>query len=358
MLRNSPKFGTLSLVARSTPFLTFALGLLCGAALLWWARVPLPNATPTADMLVRQATSLGEAGDHEHAAAAYRLALHATHDVKKQADLHAHLGLALLQAHDDDGARRHLRKAKRLGADPRLYSMSLSSLEYAVDTSGPFPRFRLAKATSTPQPTPSETSPPKAPTARAPAPPRPPPPPKPAAAAPPVVDDDNDTDDADDDDVDDADAESAEDDADNDAEEEDDDDDEIASDGPCTVPLQRHGTGGTFVVDVRINGTDAKLLFDTGATLTVITRALADDLGVSGDRNIRAMTAAGPAVFEQVQFDDVELGDRVVHDVHAAICDDCLGEHADGLLGLNVQQPMRLSLDITEGVLRYTDCVD
>ena len=123
----------------------------------------------------------------------------------------------------------------------------------------------------------------------------------------------------------------------------------------CSVTLQRRGHSGTFLAAVTLGEVTAPLVFDTGATLTVITRELADDAGLTEDHSatIVARTANGATRFTTTLIDELVVGDLVATDIRAAICDDCGAKGMAGLLGLDVQRQLSLSLDVTAGIARY-----
>ena len=114
----------------------------------------------------------------------------------------------------------------------------------------------------------------------------------------------------------------------------------------CAIALSRRGPKGTYRVTASIDGAQSTLIFDTGASLTVISRALAQRAGVTpDDAPIVARTASGPVRFETALVERVEVGDQVVQDVRIAICDGCETADTDGLLGLDVQHALGLVLD-------------
>lgn len=127
------------------------------------------------------------------------------------------------------------------------------------------------------------------------------------------------------------------------------------AEGPCTLPLVRRGLG--LIVQVWINDVQANLLVDTGASMTVLTADLAARIGARVDqqKRIRAITANG-RVEMPTALVDIELGPYRAERTRVAICDECVQDVAEGLLGLDMQAPFHVALDLGEGRLRFTQC--
>lgn len=133
---------------------------------------------------------------------------------------------------------------------------------------------------------------------------------------------------------------------------------ERAESSDCVRPLVRAGKRGTFVVEVNIEGTDARLIVDTGASITVLERTLVDALGLrlDPDRVMRAITAAGPARLPLLAIDDLRIGTWRVPQLTVAVCDRCGGAAAEGLLGLDVQDVLGYQIDLETPRLRLPEC--
>jgi len=132
----------------------------------------------------------------------------------------------------------------------------------------------------------------------------------------------------------------------------------VREDLPCTAPLRRLGEDSTFIVDLFVEGLEAELIVDTGASLTVITRAFARalDLPLDWERPLRAVTANGTVDFPTAVLDQVELQGRTVRELRVAVCEDCVQDVADGLLGLDLQTAFGLDLDLSDQRLDFEDC--
>ncbi|NEP16968.1 MAG: aspartyl protease [Leptolyngbya sp. SIO4C1] len=104
--------------------------------------------------------------------------------------------------------------------------------------------------------------------------------------------------------------------------------------------LRRHS--GTPVIAVTFNGSHRyPMILDTGASRTLITRAMADELGIVPEGRVQAATASSDSVtFEIGQVDSISVADITQADVTVAI-----GDSVDiGLLGNDFYQAFDLVL--------------
>ncbi|MGH1352605.1 MAG: retropepsin-like aspartic protease family protein [Methyloligellaceae bacterium] len=95
-------------------------------------------------------------------------------------------------------------------------------------------------------------------------------------------------------------------------------------------------TYGHYHVQARINGHNAKLLADTGATLVALTHETAEQLGINPNSlrfNGRTRTANGIARVAHVTLDRIEIGDISVKNVPAFIAEP--GKLTINLLGMS-----------------------
>jgi len=86
--------------------------------------------------------------------------------------------------------------------------------------------------------------------------------------------------------------------------------------------------GGQYTLDVLIGGLSVRMMVDTGATMVVISAALADRLGLSPEagRKWRVHTANGDAFATETVLPNVDLGTLYMKDVPALIADRSAGE--------------------------------
>ena len=97
---------------------------------------------------------------------------------------------------------------------------------------------------------------------------------------------------------------------------------ERSGNGGGTVTLSTDGRGH-FSTPGLINGQPASLLIDTGATMTTLSTASAERIGVDyvGGAPAKAMTVNGLVDAWRVSLDSVRIGDVTVRDVDALVVD-------------------------------------
>lgn len=301
---------------------------------------------------VTQWLRLGDEAQRDGDLTLARAAFRAAQEIApRDGTAHARLGFLLYEAGQDEAALEELRRARAKGADVAMLDFTLSMMRAHVDLDGPFPRFseepRVPEPPPAPAPEPANDEREDDGDDRASV--REESPPEPAADEPP---DELDDDDAHDDDA------------------HDDEGDTpsapersrvVAAPGPagaCEIALERRGGSGIFIVDALVNGTSARLIVDTGASLTVLSRDFLAETGLrlEEDGYLTARTAAGPQRFGTATVETVEVGARVATDVRVALCDECGMPGSDGLLGLDVQEPLGMSLFPGLGTVRFADC--
>ncbi|MEL6352219.1 MAG: retropepsin-like aspartic protease [Cyanobacteria bacterium J06627_28] len=114
------------------------------------------------------------------------------------------------------------------------------------------------------------------------------------------------------------------------------------------VPIVRR-LHGTPVVRVTFNGVrEYEMILDTGASRTLITRPMADDLGVvTIDRMIASTASAAEVTFEVGQLSSMSLGGITLNDARVSI-----GETVDvGLLGNDFFRGYDVNIMSSEGVV-------
>lgn len=133
---------------------------------------------------------------------------------------------------------------------------------------------------------------------------------------------------------------------------------ESEPDGVCEVAIRRPHAHRTFSIDVAINGIDAALELDTGASITLVTRAFVRETGLrwAAQPPIWAITANGRVQMETGRVAEIAVGDRVIENLRVAICDNCVQGFSDGLLGLDVQAAMGMKIDLVRARITFADC--
>jgi aspartyl protease family protein len=96
----------------------------------------------------------------------------------------------------------------------------------------------------------------------------------------------------------------------------------------------RRANDGHFYADMSINGTDMRLMADTGASVIALSVADAENAGIDVDQldfTIRMSTANGTAMAARVKLDEVRVGPIVRQDVTAIVSRGL----SQSLLGMN-----------------------
>lgn len=126
---------------------------------------------------------------------------------------------------------------------------------------------------------------------------------------------------------------------------------------PLTVlsaPLER--IGSLFVVSILINETrPARLILDTGASHTILSRAIARDLGLWSQQpstSVSMHTAGGMVQADLMQIDSIRIAGAEVRHSLAAIHDlPDAPPDIEGLLGLSVLRHFEVTLDASRNRL-------
>lgn len=134
--------------------------------------------------------------------------------------------------------------------------------------------------------------------------------------------------------------------------------------GEDVLALPYEGAGRALHIDVTFEGKEAvevPMLFDTGATYTTLNSATLRRLGLSIDPmapEITLHTANGERQARIALVDRVWLGDFSLEGITIAVCDECGGDDAVGLLGLNVSGQFTTTVDPARHELLLSRRVD
>ncbi|MEM6996599.1 MAG: retropepsin-like aspartic protease [Myxococcota bacterium] len=117
-----------------------------------------------------------------------------------------------------------------------------------------------------------------------------------------------------------------------------------------SIPFAEEDTA--ILVDVTLHGNDASLplpyLFDTGASFTTISSKTAATLGVEVPADAPTLTfntASGPRESRMVYLPAIEVGRVRIEGMLVSVCDACVNERTEGLLGLNVMREFIVEMD-------------
>jgi len=112
----------------------------------------------------------------------------------------------------------------------------------------------------------------------------------------------------------------------------------------------RQSSDGHYYATVRINGSEMRLLVDTGATLTVLSKQQAERAGIfpsPSDYTASVRTASGIAKAAPVRLRDLEIGDARLENIPALVMDTPANT---SVLGIGTLQRFR-SYEFRNGVL-------
>ncbi len=123
-----------------------------------------------------------------------------------------------------------------------------------------------------------------------------------------------------------------------------------------TIQLER--VGGVWVTDVEINNLhQARLIVDTGASLTLISEDLAFDAGIQADlnsRSARIQGVSGSAEAKMGIVQKIQVGHAERGNVRVFIYTMPNSSGVDGLLGLSFFDGFVVQLDHAKGLLHLT----
>jgi clan AA aspartic protease (TIGR02281 family) len=120
------------------------------------------------------------------------------------------------------------------------------------------------------------------------------------------------------------------------------------SDG-YSIPFERTPSG-LILVDVMLNGSvSARMVFDTGADIVVITEKLAKKLNqeiTGGGEEIKLHTSCGDVIGQFFVLNKIELGNVSKKNVRSVITPDASSlSNFDGLLGLSFWGDFKITVD-------------
>jgi len=116
------------------------------------------------------------------------------------------------------------------------------------------------------------------------------------------------------------------------------------------VPFSAAGNAILMTVELRgpAGRVELPYLFDTGASFTTVNSKTAEKLGLAvpdSAPTLQFNTASGPRESRMVYLPALRLGDTVLEGLLVSVCDGCVNERTEGLLGLNVMREFFVQMD-------------
>ncbi len=133
----------------------------------------------------------------------------------------------------------------------------------------------------------------------------------------------------------------------------------LALDQPKTTTLDFELRVNLITVTADVNGVPKKFILDTGASHTVITDKLAQELGLIEVEKSKALGAGGEIEVSIARVDSFSIGGLVVRDLSCTVSGaeemSCiLGEDLSGVLGYNVLSEFTITIDYKAKRLTFT----
>ena len=121
----------------------------------------------------------------------------------------------------------------------------------------------------------------------------------------------------------------------------------------ASVPMEKHGS--VALVQATLNNIRAlKFVVDTGASYTLISNAVASDLGIDLGANLKTMpfqTANGLINAPITNIESISIGGLEIRNLAIAIHDAVPDPQIAGLLGLNFLTNFKMDIDTQKGFL-------
>lgn len=126
------------------------------------------------------------------------------------------------------------------------------------------------------------------------------------------------------------------------------------------TPVALLRNGSHFIVEASLNHSEVRLLLDTGASLTVLSREVARALGlraIDAQQTVTINTANGTTEAQLYRVESIVVGAFDVSPIDIAVVDQLAIEGASGLLGMNFLEhfDFRIDQEHAELFLRYRD---
>jgi len=128
----------------------------------------------------------------------------------------------------------------------------------------------------------------------------------------------------------------------------------VSSLAACPIPLEPNRTSFSATVYIGSNG-PFRFLVDTGTTITLIDRAVAERIGVQPTRSLTAVSTTGGLDVQEATVRDLRAGDVSVPETTVLIADlprFTNHGHLDGILGMSFFAGRSMLLDIRHRCLQ------
>ncbi|HEY7167739.1 MAG TPA: aspartyl protease family protein [Candidatus Binatia bacterium] len=111
-----------------------------------------------------------------------------------------------------------------------------------------------------------------------------------------------------------------------------------------SIPIEM--SGATIIVGVTFNNSvTANLALDTGAAVTVVSKRIARNLGLSAKGSALMAGIGGTVLTQMARVESVKVGDAAVTNLTVSIHDFSRSPRYEGLLGLDFLNQFEMSLD-------------
>ncbi len=126
------------------------------------------------------------------------------------------------------------------------------------------------------------------------------------------------------------------------------------------TPVTLLRNGSHFIVEATLNQSEVRLLLDTGASLTILSREVARPLGlqaIDAQQTVIINTANGTTEAQLYRVESITVGAFDVSPIDIAVVEQLAIEGASGLLGMNFLEhfDFRIDQEHAELFLRYRD---
>jgi len=124
----------------------------------------------------------------------------------------------------------------------------------------------------------------------------------------------------------------------------------VSASGTITIPIQMRGRHAIVAVTFN-DAVSGNLVLDTGASQTMISKRIANDLRLYSSGAGTRIGIGGPVTVSTATIDSVRIGDADVKNMRVSIHDLPFNMFEEGLLGMDFLGRFQMSLDMEKRVL-------